>query len=84
MAMVQMIVICAKRQTDVLGEEMGRKGPAELQGACLPLLPSVVSWLSPQYLSWTLCSCCPSIPLQNPTPSSNLSAQGGHPMLSSA
>lgn len=66
-ATVQMIVTCAKRQKRMcLVEEPGRKGSAELQGSCLLVLPSAASCLSPQYLSWTLCSCCPSTPPQNP------------------
>lgn len=82
MATVQMIVTSAKRQKQMcLVEEVERKGPAELQGSCLRVLPNASSWLSPQYLSWTCGSCCPGTPPRNPVPSSNLPAQGGHPML---
>lgn len=65
--------------------EMGRKGPSGLQGSYLPMLPSAVSWLSPQCLSWTAGSCCPSTPPSNPILSSNLPcpAHGDHLMLSS-
>lgn len=83
MAMVLMIVTCAKRNRCAWWRRWGEKGPAELQGSCLLVLPNAASWFVTSVPELDLVTCCPNTPPQNPIPSSNLPAQGGHPMLAS-
>lgn len=80
MATVQMIVVSAKRQKQMcLVEEMGRKGPAELQDSCFPMPPSASSWLSPQYLSWTLWLLLSQHTTSKPRAVSNCPPEGAIP-----